>query len=185
MAFPSLPTDNLYKFMALAGIVIVALSAYFAGSRISEVTDRIIDVQENIEIADANVASLQRKAERLEKMVAASIQSTTGGSIPDHSKLTIQYSKEELIVLRREASDAVTEQRIQVVHLEAANKRVKLLNERLPTILGSCVILGIVGLILAVSGFSLWYVKVQKPLDVLLKRDSEKSHPGKVISTST
>jgi hypothetical protein len=44
MNLPSLPTDNLYKFLALSGLAIVLFSLVFPIIRISEIRMQIIEV---------------------------------------------------------------------------------------------------------------------------------------------
>lgn len=78
MTFPSLPTDNLYKFIALAGIVVVILSIYSVETKILEVHDHIVDTEEDQHISLVKLESLQNKMKLLEKIVDNSIAEQNG-----------------------------------------------------------------------------------------------------------
>jgi hypothetical protein len=66
---PNLPTDNLYKFMALLGTVLVVLSVWFPMTRLLEVDQKLIDVDAEGKILDLDMKSLERESKDLEQEV--------------------------------------------------------------------------------------------------------------------
>jgi len=90
MEFPGIPTDNLYKFMALSGVAIAISNTYFYVSKVYEYKDELIAHKTELEF----LAPLTQGA-------------------------------------------------------------------------------AIFGIVLAVAGFWLWYIKVQKPIDIEQKANSE------------
>src|SRR6266446_6205472 len=67
VAIPNLPTDNLYKFVALAGLSIVVLSVVLATAQHNATGDKID--QSNIDVAVLTVEA-KRLKEELELAVA-------------------------------------------------------------------------------------------------------------------
>ena len=126
MQIPSLPTDNIYKFMALGGIIFFLaghFASYYSGTRIQELAAQIE----------------QAKA-------IAEIYAKTDGQ------------KSELVLAEATA---------------AAYEREFLLSERG----GIMTFLNLtfwVGLVLSIAGFLLWYFRVQRQLDLMLKAQAEK-----------
>ncbi len=67
MNIPNIPTDNLYKFIALVGTIIVLLTGYIAEKRVSEVGDMILELNEQISIYEVKKESHKIKANSIEK----------------------------------------------------------------------------------------------------------------------
>jgi len=49
---PTLPTDNLYKFMALSGLAIVIFSFVFPMIRMSEIKLKLVEVETQTELLE-------------------------------------------------------------------------------------------------------------------------------------
>jgi hypothetical protein len=47
---PTLPTDNLYKFMALSGLAIIIFSLVFPMIRISEIKLKMVEVETQLAV---------------------------------------------------------------------------------------------------------------------------------------
>jgi len=61
MNIPSLPTDNLYKLMAMSGVFIVAISLFLWASSISGLNQSIIEVSTKIKIYELKKEALEHK----------------------------------------------------------------------------------------------------------------------------
>jgi hypothetical protein len=59
MDLPSLPTDNLYKFLALSGLFIVVFGFIFPMTRISELKLKACEVNTQIEVLRIEVDDLE------------------------------------------------------------------------------------------------------------------------------
>src|SRR6266853_268176 len=70
MHFPNLPTDNLYKFLALSGVVVVLASIFYPKSRLGEIQQRVIEVTAEMRILDLENKRLTVIQSRLEKDLA-------------------------------------------------------------------------------------------------------------------
>lgn len=88
----------------------------------------------------------------------------------DVSKLMIRYSESEIKGLEREVRDLLDESRVQKVKVEMSTKRLMQLHKRSKEIFYWSIPFILLGLALTITGFSLWYWRVQKPLDLLLQK---------------
>jgi predicted RNase H-like nuclease (RuvC/YqgF family) len=112
---PNLPTDNLYKFLALSGTVIALLCTYFAQTKVWEVSDRIIDTQQAQQLADTKSQSLKKTIDRLEKRVASLIHDLpkkkdaylTGTGTKNDARLELRLA--EIESLNRQIDDSAAE----------------------------------------------------------------------------
>lgn len=172
MIFPKLPTDNLYKFLALAGIAIFILSNYFSLTRIVEVGGRIIDVEEARLIVKARQESLKSKSERLHKIIDNSIAEQSGHNRrEDLGKLDIHYSETEIKELVNQVYNLIDEQDMASAKLQTSLMRLVNLKNLSDKIRNMDIIFSAIGGLMIYNGFSLWYRRVQKPLDELLQRE--------------
>jgi hypothetical protein len=60
MNLPSLPTDNLYKFLALSGLFIVLFSFIFPMKRIGELNLKSLELKTQVEMSRIEVDYLKR-----------------------------------------------------------------------------------------------------------------------------
>lgn len=170
MVFPNFPTDNLYKFLALVGTVIVILSIYFTETRVAEVGDTIINVEEVQNISKARYEALKIKLGQLNEIIDNSIAEQTGKK-KAVGKLEVRYSETEIKALHRQVQDLIGEQGIEMVKVNTSMKRLEKLNERSKRIFNWNILFIAVGALMAYNGFILWYRRVQRPLDELLQNE--------------
>ncbi len=133
MNIPSLPTDNLYKFMALSGIFIAVFgySVYWIqGGRTQEIVEELSGLET-----------------RLEVIIKSPI--VTGDSSIDTEKDLEAIAK--VMQLTKEFDNL---QKERVVYRNFS------------------IFCLVVGSILSISGFSLWYFRVQKFQDMLLRKEA-------------
>lgn len=141
---PTPPTDNLYKFMALAGIVLLVAAPFYW-------TSYYVKQQERFHAT-------------LRSMKAAMPPS-------DYFYAKVQIEK----------GDNVSPERRQLVeHYDAAKKESDelgdefLVTEQFQRVAAFfAIFLGGLGLVLVFLGFSLWYLRVQRPLDRVLMRETK------------
>jgi hypothetical protein len=141
MSIPSLPTDNLYKFMALAGLVMIALSTYYPMQRISDLELKQVSTNTGIGLAQLEADEISKEVSRLEKK-----------KTPDHAavhSLDFRQLQSQQTVVR--------------LHGLMETQQVLLAQLRRMLILGGIGL--IVGTVLSWYGFRLWYERVQRPLD--------------------
>lgn len=163
---PKLPTDNLYKFMAITGLVLFIVSPGYWLAIHSKATPLIKAQNEErkaeLALADAltnpiyaatTTNTFFRKDGLLE--VRGRIVRTLQTNVPDAQRAMTN-----------------TVQNLQQA-LEKADVQAVIYFEH--TRVAKLVALGTMGLgaLLMGVGFSLWYVRVQKPLDLILAKKGE------------
>lgn len=65
MEIPSLPTDNLYKFSALCGLLIIVIGLGYPSSKMFEIQLYLNDVTTEVAISTARADAFQRLSDRL------------------------------------------------------------------------------------------------------------------------
>ena len=157
------PTDSLYKFLAISGLVTVGWSVAFPWDKHLEYELKVAEVK-------AEVQKSKLKVERLDSQYKSLLD--------EESKLQAERSEQD-----RKLKLAAIEGRKQKLYIEMleaqqpVDERVEALKV-LQDALRSYYLMGLVstiaGLILAVAGFFLWYGRVQRYVDVKLRQDTEK-----------
>lgn len=182
-----IPTDNLYKFMALSGIVLIITSyipiyqAWIEGVEIEKVkgerdiieievewTRKEIDkITEQMNVLIDNIVEISgiSKNEITEALNAKQSLVDINKDLKEH-----QMKWEELEAKGIEQLKLFREQIIKTYQLKTNSKvvncrlRMLLWLKRL-TMIGS-----FIGVIMTVSGFGLWYKKLQVPQDLLIQK---------------
>lgn len=147
MDIPNLPTDNLYKFMALTGLLLMIgsfLIVFFQAEKSRELSR---EFDQSVAIAKAHLET-------------AKAAPTKMGESPEVAAETLEKAK------------------IQMAKSEAIQNELKLILDDKPTFLGFYLVGEVIGLILSISGFGLWYTRVQKYQDMLLKRQAMEEQQG-------
>jgi exopolysaccharide biosynthesis protein len=148
MNIPNLPTDNLYKFMALSGLFILILSVVYPLYRENELTQRLLALEGEIEVLNVDII-FQTELAKNTKRHSFSL------SDPDIPQ----------ILRFKEASVKIETQRKQLLFLSSEIEKYK----RFRWIGVFC------GMALILSGFMLWYYRVQRFQDILLYREATKT----------
>jgi hypothetical protein len=146
MSFPTLPsppTDNLYKFMAMSGVVLLIVAPIFCAqfyvSQAERTRKAFETLGESFAPADYEMAKVKFENDK---------------PITDEEKNLI----EKYDALKKEASSAGSEFLIYDRF------------SRVVTVLS--ILLGLLGCLLSWFGFYLWYLRVQKPLDRILLKEA-------------
>ena len=150
MDLPTLPTDNLYKFLALGGLVLLVASFAFPLIRISDIQVKLIEARRDGELLKVETASFEKELDRV-------------GQRPKVSSADAAWYRTRLLDLR-----------IKEIQWSSRQEQIDQLTKEL---LFAQSFLGLgcgIGTVLSAVGFALWYRRVQKPNDLLLKRQLEK-----------
>lgn len=183
---PTVPTDNLYKFMALAGLTIAALPFAFPAIRISEVERLSAEIDGDILLLEAETKWLQEDGENLtnewkkkQGIVKRGLSRVESLAREDQPReLDRLRVKNEKLMREINESHVVFEERSrqeQRKHLAIKGKimiKDQLVSE---TDFYESFMLSesLFGLALASFGFSFWYARVQKILDEELRKKLE------------
>lgn len=191
MTIPNLPTDNLYKFLSIAGLVTVILSIsslYFNGKNLN---NDIIEINQKIAHYNYEVRYLKCEVSEIDKILDKDFplpDSTLDKSPIDTvgkcngviSILKYEYAKNKKFkdenlnyFLEMYTTYLKSLKRLDSVEIEVdyeirkINYQTKLLKEnKMYSILGL-----IFGSICTVAGFYLWYNKAQKFIDKKMKNE--------------
>jgi hypothetical protein len=175
MNIPSIPTDNLYKFSALIGTIIVFLSLYVPYILSSELSKQISYLELKGKTLDAEIDYFSDKVQAVEKIIDNSIADQKGLRKHDPNKLELHYSENELKVFLSELielkkSSAIS--RAEEKNLLSETKRLNSEYQLIQNISRSSIIFG---LVLACFGYILWYFRIQIYQDRSLKQLSHES----------
>lgn len=157
------PTDSLYKFLAILGLVLAAWAISFPWKQAYEYELKVAELkcaelQRNtkIEAINTELARLKVKRGNLEK---------SGGSEVELKIAALDKKKQQLYIDKLEAQQPVDEQIEVLKVLNRAQRTYKFIAYGGTSL----------GVILSCIGFVCWYSRIQKYIDSdVLKEDSSK-----------
>ena len=146
IAPPNLPTDNLYKFMALAGVSIVVLSTVLFSIQLSAMSEKTDQLTLEIASLEAETKNLEADVDRAERAPTRDTQLLR----QRHSELAVQMAVmgARNAVLRRVTANTGRSQTLMVIGW-------------------------LVGMLIAAVGFVLWYTRVQTFQDQILRAQAK------------
>ena len=202
---PNLPTDNLYKFIALSGLAILAFSVTYPlhlNQKIMilhyeyslEADQTRLEVDRLSYSIDALSESFEALGEKLSTVVISDEDVAYDISVikenlknkeyREHVKFMHEYGdyvfpyRSEQIELKRlanEQEDEIHQLKLENIYIAKLKERINHLLNR-SEVLDSISLIGIVvGTLLALLGFSFWYLKVQRLLDLKLELEMHDS----------
>jgi hypothetical protein len=157
----SLPTDSLYKFVALSGVALALLSFYLLVTRSLHVWERV----DQLSFLSARVGV---ELDVVEKNV-------------ERAKAQPTLSDAEHALMGRKIARIKKLHANEKVRLEIARRLTAELH-RLVLIAGIATALGI---IVASAGFRLWYTRSQAPQDELLRLQVEQARAASTPATTS
>lgn len=179
MAFPipNLPTDNLYKFMALLGIVIIVASYIALEASEARMNEQSVLTSQ----VSGKVAAETGLLRDQEEEIAMELKEMTSEAQP-----IIKNPKPEDKPIAEQLIQALKEQRSRIVELYKAHEEAQIdladadaQLKRSNIAISNAEWAGYMfkmgtwaGYVLMVCGFGLWWYKVQRHLDAKLKRES-------------
>jgi Flp pilus assembly protein TadB len=165
LSLPSLPTDNLYKFVALSGIALIVFAYYLTFSRMWSVQEHIADAEESLQMLSAHTNMLQEKKQKWEQLVFEEGARSREGKSDTKSDEETKAAEESLV----HAKDDLA---VEMVKLSVAAKRVK--NEWIWLAAGGvmCVLAVVTGSLMAHWGFRNWYRRIQLPMDAQIRKQA-------------
>lgn len=175
---PNLPTDNLYKFIALSGLALFIFNIYYSNEQITRINDRIY--QEKLKVAEwsLNVDFLEEESNEIERIIDSYLNGKENKNDVILDKVIINITKDELIervnLLNSKRQQAKIESKKIMISLDYTKKLVIKAERQTKRL----IILSFVSFFNIILGFSMWYMKLQRPMDNRIKQyfiDSESS----------
>jgi hypothetical protein len=149
MTLPTLPTDNLYKFLAIGGLTFILASGWLT----SDAQFRRIDLVSK---------EMQSHLERRDKVI---------WNLVDHA--IQEHGTQEARLKSLEMSDPFLQKQLRQMD-EQYNKGINLIHDEVDTLIVMLSWVELVGLVLTPLGFGLWWFKVQRLQDQLLQTECKK-----------
>lgn len=155
MNIPSVPTDNLYKFMALSGVFVLALSFFYEQYTYNNIHETSLGVLEQQNRVAINLSEIEAKvimnSYEVDMLEAEDVENK---GMDDVTDMVAKLSGEiEAFKGLREAADVKNDFLLE--SLKANTQRAMAL----------ILVMRLGGFILAASGFTFWYYKLQRHLD--------------------
>lgn len=157
------PTDNLYKFCAISGLIIFFFSFYYPFTKIQNIQLDTINLEKENEIFNIDNEYLQRKIDTMKIQIEAAINENLDDlayvqKYPDHKNKI------------EEIDENIKNQRKKQIYI---NKNVSIIKKNffwldVYNTLG--IFPPIVGVFIAIYGFAKWH-KTQKMIDEKLKNN--------------
>lgn len=170
----TLPTDNLYKFMAIAGILMIGSVAFFTENQVANIEKSIIAHETQAETHKIRTDFLEKKINiyAYEKLKSHQKAIESFNQISEVRNKTEAYLDESHLL------------REELAKLSGNLKITKYMNERLIRLQPFLLFYFFFGHILATIGFILWYLRIQKFEDKKIKQEISKDLNSPAISMS-
>ena len=162
---PNLPTDNLYKFIALSGVLITILTIYTLQTRTDSIFEKLYVIELENSKLEVTIEHNEVKIRRLNEIIDNSIKEKNGNIHVVNGKLLIRYSTEEVKELISDVENYKFQIKLGIAKSKADIKQIETLNNQLEKSFNWSIFIILIGTVLSVFGFRMWYIKVQKPLD--------------------
>jgi len=164
------PTDSLYKFCAIAGLVVVLISVYLPERMVEEFESKASVFILELRKAKVELEFQSKELDSLNKDLTSLRQSLM-------QKQANKSVQEKSIERTNQAASAIrqTSKTVELKNAEimTTEEEIKRLGERTRSAVRVGAIGWILGGILAVYGFTNWYRKIQVHQDALIKRQAE------------
>lgn len=190
---PQPPTDNLYKFVALSGVVLIVAGQSLPFSIFREVVDRRLEAESLNLLRKAHqendaefLSGIQQDSEQLRREVDELMAEKAKGLPPDPTLKPELEAKIQAIFEKTERSrERLAESRIRNAQWEAkALQHSSLIAEYdLRSNMGFA--LHFLGVVMALWGFRRWYVVFQKPLDAKARAELAETGGGQKRTAPT
>ena len=156
MDVSKLPTDNLYKFLAIFGLVLVVVSVGLIVFENSNLAQREVETIEETRSQEALRSGFELQLELLAKFDEAS---------PGDGLL-----KEKII----ELIEIVPETLVQAARTDTQSEANRYMDRNSYDNISRLYWLTGFGMLLSCIGFLLWYFKLQRHLDVVVRKEAQK-----------
>lgn len=187
MNIPNIPTDNLYKFIALTGVVLFLISTFYPDYQEDKIKEDIIifngEVQKlNLESSNEKrkLKYIKEKVEKLEKEADCDCSSIINDVVIQRTR--VLDGPKELLELSNQIDELVEEYleinkdlELKAIDISVAREKIDFKENNLLELRELSDSLNSVSLFLTVIGFLLWYNKTQKHQDRTQKEQSESS----------
>ena len=196
MNIPNLPTDNLYKFLALSGVVISLFFNIYPDYVLDEIREEVTKIETESGELKLEVLFLEEEQEELEKKISKANTEISryqysdtletviiveelkkqllGKENRDYLEFIFKYKNEILPAMKLKEEIRLADEKIysnlKIIRLKSlqVNRKLEIMKEKNEKAKGSNWMWALgsgIGVFMMITGFRLWYTRVQKPLD--------------------
>ena len=169
LPFPSLPTDNLYKFVAIAGLILCLASPVYYQLFYVDLLLKNIELRAEMTKMEKDTDDWQEDLEEL-KMELKLLEASKNSPNVDRQVEQFRAAQREF----RNKERAIVR---SVIDRKKFGDSVQVYNDRLTIVRVIAVTMFILGLCLLSGGARLWYMRVQKPQDKILAKEAADAAP--------
>jgi hypothetical protein len=162
LGVPQPPTDSLYKFLALSGVVILALSLYFPDELASQIQQKESEYRTRIAVTMVRVDHAKRRVTEIAQYIDDAMARQKGTYQPDSDKLELAFSNTDLKNLLDRQSTTVEDLQVSIEESKGLQNQIAELKSRATFLRRLGVVGCVVGGIIALVGFILWYLRIQR-----------------------
>ncbi len=194
MTLPIPPSDSLYKFTAIGGLILVVLSMYVPWKLEADLKIAMIDIEFEIDKAKLKGQSLDRANQRREAKRQVlnqdynRLSETIKKKISEGEKALPRHSEVEALKAEKTDLDSKFEQGLKdedelltmaeegvlvARQLGASLKKQQVLAAQAEALISISIITGSIGILLTIFGFSKWYFNFQVHQDRIIKAQAE------------
>lgn len=184
------PTDNLYKFIAITGLLFIFASVFYPTFLNIQINERILESEKDSEIVTIEMTKLERESKDIERKIddmqkqlkdfKQNPNKSSAKQLEANIKDTDQLQKQT-----KEFMNIATELQKKNIEIEYKNKLTKFYNDYLKSALNYAKVGIIIGMILTIFGFTFWLFRVQKYQDLVLLKEAQQNQNGAKINKQT
>lgn len=185
MNLPSFPTDNLYKFISIEGIILFVTALFYPEYRRSEINNEIALNNGDVKrLSIENQKSSSKLKEIKDEIEILDEKANNTGSIVNDtliSRTRILSGKADLVELSKKIDKLVLEWKeinmtieLKRIDIDIKSELTENKREALRDLNDIMIFLGPLSMLLTFIGFVLWYDKAQKFQDKVLSEQTSK-----------
>lgn len=169
---PNLPTDNLYKFMALSGILLSITSYVLFFSVFHFVLDNSLElrIDQNKLKFDQNILNNELDLLNRETSIAATLVEKGDIDTIESSQLIAKIQKEMLSIFEKSKSVDLS-----LSNFDARASVIDIYNKEENLAIDVMKFFSCFGFLISFLGFILWYAKLQRYQDQILAGEADKN----------
>lgn len=169
MDIPNLPTDSLYKFYSMSGVVICVLSLCFYVQKTTEIQKLSLQSSYDLNMNLTYSAIISLKSSRY-VILTNNIKKDNYGKIYSKDQRGVVYTNDDIKALKKEIDNDFDKSRIESIKYKNLLDKINEALMHYNIIRYSSLLTSIIGLVLGLYGIHLWQTRIQVYEDIILKK---------------
>lgn len=162
VGIPRPPTDSLYKFLALGGVLVTAVSVFVPDELAGRLEVRERDISTELAVIGVQQAALKRRERKILEIMDNSIAMQRGTYRPNPARLEMHFSEDELKQMVDRHADLIEQDGIALEKTRGLIEQNNLLRGRVQRLQHFGAFGSWGGAFVSLVGFGLWYFRIQR-----------------------